>query len=70
MEKYWFKIISTSKNVSGIIISVNIYFFVIIYISKNKYVRFEIPLHMLYSSQFPTEQASEMKWSMHPHETP
>ena len=33
-------------------------------------VRFEIPLHMLYSSRPPTEQASEMRWSMHPHEAP
>ena len=34
------------------------------------FVRFEIPLHMLYPSQPPTEQASEMKWSMHSHEAP
>ena len=33
-------------------------------------VRFEISLHMVYSSRPATEQASEMRWSMHPHGAP
>ena len=42
MEKCWFKIISTSKNTSGTIISTNIYFFAIIYTSRNKCIKFII----------------------------
>ena len=40
MKKNWFKIILTLKNAPKTIILINIYFFAIIYISRNKHIKF------------------------------